>query len=228
MSRKALILAAGLGTRLRPLTNDRPKALVEYKGIPMLEHVIRKLIRSGFKELIINIHHFPEQIIDFVNSRNSFGVRIEFSDEREKLLDTGGAIKHAGGFFDDKPFLVHNIDIFSNIDLEALYRFHLSHNPLATLAVKERVTSRSLLMGAGNRLCGWRNNRTGEEIITRKCDSFEPIAFSGIYILDPSIFKLFGEADRFSIIDTFLELATDRDILLYRHDMDQWTDMGKK
>jgi len=228
MARKALILAAGLGTRLRPLTDDRPKALLEFKGLPMLEQVIKKLKNNGFKEIIINIHHFPEQIIDFVSSKDHFGIRIEFSDERGKLLDTGGAIKHAKWFFDDKPFLVHNIDIYSSIDLKAMVGFHLKHAPLATLAVKDRVTTRCLLMGLDHRLSGWRDNRSGEEIIIRKSTSLIPIAFSGIYILDPSIFNLFGEADRFSIIDTFLDLGADHDILLYRHDKDYWIDMGKQ
>jgi len=228
MSCKAMILAAGLGTRLRPLTDDRPKALLEFRGVPMLEQVIKKLKNSGFREIIINVHHFPEQIMDFVSSKDHFGIRIEFSDERDKLLDTGGAIKHARWFFDDTPFLVHNIDIYSNIDLKAMYRFHLKHAPLATLAVKERLTTRCLLMGPDNRLSGWRDNRSGEETIIRESSSLIPIAFSGMYILDPSIFNLFGDSDRFSIIDTFLDLGAEHDILLYRHDKDDWMDMGKQ
>lgn len=228
MSHKAIILAAGLGTRLSPMTDDRPKALVEYHGKPLLDHVVLKLKKSGFKEIIINIHHFADQIVEYVESKKSFGIRIEFSDEREKLLNTGGAIKHAKWFFDDSPFLVYNVDILCTIDLQAMYSFHVMNKPLATLAVKERKTSRSLLMDNDNRLVGWQDNITGERIIVNSDAGWIPIAFSAIHVIDPAIFNLFPSTDRFSIIETYLELAGENRIMLYRHDHDHWQDMGKK
>ena len=142
---KAMILAAGLGTRMRPVTNDRPKALVLWEGVPMLEHIILKLISQGFTEIIINVHHFAEMIVDFVKEKNHFGTRIEFSHEIEEPLDTGGGIAHASWFFGNEPFLVHNVDIMSNIDLVKLYNAHAESTAMATLAVKDRVTSRTLL-----------------------------------------------------------------------------------
>ena len=147
---KAMIFAAGLGTRLKPLTDSTPKALVAVAGKPLLEHVINKLKKAGFDEILINVHHFPDQIIDFVKEHHNFGIRIEFSDERHCLLDTGGGIRKASEFFNDgQPFLVHNVDILSNVDLEALYQFHLNEMPLATLVVSERETSRYLLFDNG-------------------------------------------------------------------------------
>src|SRR5690606_32019928 len=153
---KAMIFAAGMGTRLKPLTDTIPKALVPVGGKPLLQHIIEKLKRFGFNEIIINIHHFGQQIIDFVQENNSFDIRIEFSDEREQLLDTGGGIKKAAWFFDDnKPFLVHNVDILSNIDLQELYHFHLKNNTIATLLCSIRQTSRYLLFDTDNHLRGW-------------------------------------------------------------------------
>ena len=226
-ARKAMILAAGLGTRMQPFTNDKPKALLEYNGIPLLEHVITKLKSSGFKEIIINIHHFPDQIVSFVKSKNYFDIRIEFSDESEKLRDTGGGIKKAEWFLEGAPFLVYNVDIISNIDLEALYQFHLKHEPLATMAVKARVTSRSLLMGRDRSLVGWRDNRTGDQILIQENIPYSPIAFSAIHMLSPEIFGLFGDDEVFSIIDIYLKPNPNKKILLFRHDHDQWMDMGK-
>ena len=143
---KALIFAAGLGTRLKPLTDKIPKALIPIGGKPLLEHVILKLKASGFNEIIVNVHHFPDQIIDFLKSKNNFDIRIEVSDERNLLLDTGGGIKNTAWFFDDgKPFLVHNVDILSNVDLNDLYNEHIHSDSLATLVVSKRDTFRYLL-----------------------------------------------------------------------------------
>ena len=160
---KALIFAAGLGTRLKPLTDTMPKALVPIDGKPLLEHVILKLKAAGFNQIIVNVHHFPDQIIDFLKSKNNFDLRIEVSDERDKLLDTGGGVKKAKWFFDDgKPFLVHNVDILSNIDLQSLYQQHLETSPLATLVVSEHDTFRYFLFDKEARLKGWINEKTGE------------------------------------------------------------------
>ena len=143
---KAMILAAGLGSRLKPLTDHKPKALIEWEGKTLLEHSILKLKSEGFTSIIINVHHFAEMIVDFVKSKNMFGIEIDFSHEKEELLDTGGGIAKASWFFRDDPFLVYNVDIMSNIDLRAMYRDHSESGAIATMAVKERLTSRSLLM----------------------------------------------------------------------------------
>jgi len=225
---KALILAAGLGARMKPMTDDKPKALVEWNGVPMLEHIILKLKKQGFTEIIINVHHFADMIVDFVKKQDHFGIRVEFSHERDEPLDTGGGISHASWFFGDEPILVHNVDIMSNIDLAQLYNVHVRSNAIATLAVKDRVTSRSLLMNQDGLLKGWRDNRSGETILV---DSNEknliPIAFSAIHVMDPAILGLFPDEKRFPITPFYLELAKTRPINLYRHDQDEWTDMGR-
>lgn len=204
-----MIFAAGLGTRLKPLTDTLPKALVPVAGKPLLQHIIGKIKQSGFDEIIINIHHFGQQIIDFVEANNHFDIRIEFSDERGHLLDTGGGIKKAAWFFDDgKPFLVHNVDILSNIDLTELYQAHLKSNPLATLVCSERQTARYLLFDNDDHLQGWINESTGE--IKSPFPDLNPLqtrklAFSGIHVLHPAIFSVMTDLpDRFPVIDFYL------------------------
>ncbi len=223
-----MILAAGLGTRLKPYTDQKPKALLEWEGVPLLEHVILKMKEQGFNEVIINVHHFADQIIDFVKLKKQFGIRIEFSHEREKLLDTGGGIAHASWFFDEAPFLVYNVDILSDIDLAKLFEAHVNSQAIATLAVKERVTSRSLMMSNDGLLKGWRDNRSGETILMdNREDQLIPIAFSAIHVMEPAIFEFFPRKKRFSIMPFYLDLARSRPINLYRHDQDSWSDMGK-
>lgn len=225
---KAMILAAGLATRLWPLTDHKPKALIEWNGVPLLEHVILRLKAAGFTDIIINVHHFAEMIVDFVKQKEQFGISISFSHEEEEPLETGGGIAHASWFFGEDPFLVHNVDINSNIDLRKLYEAHLSGDAVATLAVKERVTSRSLLMDPEGYLKGWRDNRTGETILLEEdADRLTPIAFSAIHVMDPVVFGLFPQEKRFPITPFYLELARSRPVRLYRHDQDSWTDMGK-
>ncbi|MDF1576089.1 MAG: nucleotidyltransferase family protein [Bacteroidales bacterium] len=225
---KAMILAAGLGSRLRPMTDHKPKALLEWEGKPLLEHLILKLKAAGFTSIIINVHHFADMILEFVKQKDHFGIGIEFSHEKDELLDTGGGIAHASSFFGKEPFLVYNVDILSNIDLRAMYRYHLASGALATLAVKQRVTSRSLLMSADGLLKGWRDNRTGETILSGTTpDGLKPIAFSAIHIMDPGIFELFPKEKRFPLMPFYLELANTHPVHLYRHDQDSWTDMGK-
>jgi NDP-sugar pyrophosphorylase family protein len=225
---KAMILAAGLGTRLKSLTADRPKALVEWEGRPLIEHVILKLKADGFRSIVINVHHRAEMIMDFVKQKGGFGIEIAFSHEKDELLDTGGGIANASWFFGDDPFLVHNVDIISNIDLRDMYDAHLKSGAIATLAVKERVTSRSLLMNSEHLLKGWRDNRSGETILTGTSeDGLAPIAFSAIHIMEPVIFEYFPKKRRFPLMPFYLELAKTHPVNLYRHDRDRWTDMGK-
>ncbi|HBX46320.1 nucleotidyltransferase family protein [Limibacterium fermenti] len=229
---KAMIFAAGLGTRLKPITDTLPKALVPVAGKPLLEHVVLKLKQAGFDEIIINIHHFGEQVIDFVRSQKSFGIRIEFSDEREKLLDTGGGIKKAAAFFDDgQPFLVHNVDILSDIDLGQLYEAHLHAQSLATLVVSERNTSRYLLFDSGGDLRGWINRLSGE---IKSPDPYfqvaghRPLAFAGIHVLSPEIFRYMKSfPDKFSIIDFYLSLCNKEKITAFIPPRFRLMDVGK-
>ena len=228
---KALIFAAGLGTRLKPLTDTMPKALVPIDGKPLLEHVILKLKAAGFNQLIINVHHFPDQIIEFLKSKNNFDLRIEISDERDKLLDTGGGVKNAKWFFDDgKPFLVHNVDILSNIDLQSLYQQHLETSPLATLVVSERDTFRYFLFDKEARLKGWINEKTGEvrpDHLTHT-ELYNKLAFSGIQVLSPDVFKLMEHfPDHFSIVDFYLRNAAQQQIKAYVPHALKMIDVGK-
>ncbi len=223
----AMILAAGLGTRLKPYTDSQPKALMKYKDKALLQIIIENLQAAGFNRIIANIHHFGDQIIGFLKEHDNFGLQVIISDEMDRLLDTGGGIAKASVHFKDSPVLFHNVDILTNLDLALFYDFHLKNNFPATLAVKERQTSRSLLSDSDNILCGWRNNTSGETIISRKKKELFPVAFSGIYILDPSLIHAFKKSGSFPIIPEFLNLARDHDIGLYRHDQDSWKDMGK-
>ena len=226
---KAMIFAAGLGTRLKHLTSDRPKALVEINGIPLLELVIKKLKNAGFDNLIINVHHYADQIIHFLAVNNNFGAHIEISDERDQLLDTGGGLKKASWFLKgEKPFLVHNVDIISDINLNELYQYHLKKKPLATLAVKERHGSRFLLMNREDMICGWRNDKTSKEIIVKPKEiNLRKIAFSGIHVIDPDIFNYINEQGSFSITNVYLRLASNYPIIGYEHPDSYWMDLGK-
>ena len=225
---KAMILAAGLGTRLMPLTRERPKALVEWNGVPMIEHIIRKLKSQGFTEVVINVHHYAEMIMDFIRKNNNFGIHIDFSLEQEEPLETGGGVSHARQFLEDKPFLVHNVDIMCTVDLRKLFHSHLESEAVATLAVKDRPTSRSLLMNGESQLKGWRDNRSGETILVdRQEEELIPIAFSCMHVMNPEIFDWFPPEKKFSITPFYLELAKTRVVNMYRHDEDEWIDMGR-
>lgn len=227
---KAMILAAGLGTRLQPLTNDKPKALVEIKGKTELELVINRLAHFGFKDIIINVHHFADQIVAYLEQKNNFGCSITISDETDELLDTGGGIKKASWFFDDgQPFLVHNVDVYTDLDLLALYNTHKKANVLATLAVQRRDTTRPFLVNDQNLLCGWKNNISGEvNIIGGEGHELNTKGFSCIHVMDPKVFDLIYEKGTFSITHTYLRLAKDHNILTYSHDQDLWMDLGRK
>jgi len=228
---KALIFAAGFGTRLKPLTDTMPKALVPIAGKPLLEHTLLKLISSGFNEIIVNVHHFPDMIIDFLKERNHFGVRIEVSDERDLLLDTGGGIRKAACFFDDgKPFLVHNVDILSNINLDDLYQTHLKTNSLATLVASRRDTFRYLLFDEKNKLQGWINEKTGETKPKNFSDisNFQKLAFAGMQILSPAVFdEMENFPEKFSIMDFYLSNVSSGKISGYTPENFKILDVGK-
>jgi len=237
LSKNALILAAGLGTRLRPLTDTMPKALVPITGRPMLEHQILRLKADGFDHIVVNIHHFGQQIIDFIKANDSFGIRIDISDERERLLDTGGAVRQAMHFFRDSkwPVLVHNVDIFSNAPLAELYKEHTDGGLYeASLVVSKRETSRYLAFDGHGELAGWKNIKTGEvktpfpelrpqlETLDYCPQPYEPAApagptdapdmslwaFSGIHFISPWLADdLEAFGEAFSIIDFYLSAA---------------------
>lgn len=225
---KAMILAAGLGTRLKPLTDDRPKALVEIGGITLLEHTIAKLIDSGFDEIVINVHHFSEMLTSFISSKD-FGVKIHISDESDKLMDTGGGIVKAMQFLDgDEPFLVHNVDIITDIDLNLLYSSHRQSVALSTLAVGKRESSRVFLFDSNMNLSGWQNNLTGKKIIpdsTRQ--PLTEYAFSGIHVISPSFFNLITSKGPFSIVDAYLSLCCRNSIKGYDVSNNFVLDVGK-
>ena len=225
-----MIFAAGLGTRLKPLTDHMPKALVPVAGKPMLEHVILKLIASGFDEIVINVHHFAEQIIDFLKEKNNFGIKIWISDETEELLDTGGGIKKASSLLNE-PFLVHNADILSNVDLKALYDFHIASENDATLLVSPRKTVRYLLFNQTNRLCGWINKdtlQTKPEGIIYQPEEQKEYAFGGIHIISPSLFKYMeGWTGKFSIMDFYLQTCPKAKLGGYAKEDLQLIDIGK-
>ncbi|NBC07890.1 MAG: nucleotidyltransferase family protein, partial [Bacteroidetes bacterium] len=175
-----------------------------------------------------NIHHFGQQLIDFLEKRQHFGIRITISDERGELLNTGGGLKKAAAFFDDEPFLLYNTDVLSNIDLHALRAAHLRKKALATLAVRQRETSRYLLFDERLQLCGWQNARSGEARLSRDKPGLVPLAFSGIHVLSPEVFRFMPEGQSvFSIIDVYLEAAKTELIYGYRHDDSFWLDVGK-
>lgn len=229
---KAMIFAAGLGTRLKPLTDTMPKALVPVAEKPLLWHTIQKLKAAGFDEIIINVHHFAGQIKQYIQDNNRFGIRIEFSDETQALLDTGGGIKKASWFFDDeKPFLIHNVDILSNIDLQSLYHCHTNSNSVATLVVSRRETSRYLLFDENNHLAGWINEKSGETkspFSNFNADHYKKLAFSGIHILHPSILSYMQDfPDKFSIIDFYLSVCKNERVTAFIPKNLQLIDVGK-
>lgn len=225
---KAMIFAAGLGTRLRPLTDDIPKALVPINGKPALEWLILKLKKAGIHQIIINVHHFAEKVIDFISENHSFGIEVTISDEREMLLDTGGGLKKAAWFFDDgKPFLVHNADVLSNIEFDMMLDFHNQKKALATLFIQKRTTSRYLIFDEERRLSGWKNNKTNELITAKQATGdTEDYAFNGIHIIDPKIFKLMNGEGKFSIIETYLGLTKNHPIMGYAPKNTAWMDIG--
>lgn len=224
---KAMIFAAGLGTRLAPYTNSQPKAMVEIAGKPMLQMQIEKLKDFGFNYIVINVHHFSQQIIDFIKA-NDFGVDIYISDETEMLLDTGGGLKNAEKFFmDNDNFLLHNVDIYSNIDLRDMYNYHVKLENLVTMASMHRKSSKSLMFDDNNQLCGWKDYKTNSEIISIKKPFYNEMAFSGVYIYNYKIFKLLNKEGVFPIIPELLEISKNNKINAYIHDDKYILDLGK-
>lgn len=226
-----MIFAAGLGTRLKPLTDTMPKALVPVAGKPMLEHVIGKLKASGFDEIVINVHHFAQQIISFLKEKDNFGIKIWISDESEELLDTGGGIKKAAPYFDE-PFLVHNADILSNVDLKAMYDYHLTSGNDATLLVSPRKTVRYLLFDEENRLQGWVNKdtlQTKPEGFVYQPEVQKEYAFGGIHIISPTLFNYMEDewTGKFPLMDFYLQTCHQAQLGGYVKEDLQLIDIGK-
>lgn len=226
---KALILAAGLGTRLMPLTANTPKALVSINGITLLELAIRKLAREGFTDIIVNVHHHAGQIKNFLEQHYFQNVKITISDESDQLLDTGGAIMKARWFLDGKePFLVHNVDVVSDISLKALLAAHLERGGLATLSVIDRQTKRYFLFDETLKLRGWTDTSSGEiRWASDPVQQAKQLAFSGIHVISPEIFNKTEEIGKFSIIDTYLSLAKNNTIFGHLQPACTWFDLGK-
>lgn len=229
---KAMILAAGLGTRLRPLTNDRPKALVEIADRTLLEITLTRLRSFGVSQVIINVHHFADMVVDYLQKHDNLGMRIEISRE-EKLLDTGGGLKKAGWFFQETPedrdasFIVHNVDVISTIDLSRLLQSHRQSNALATLAVQDRETSRYLLFDKQG-LCGRRSGRDGKAELIRPSSAPDALAFSGIHVISPRLLPMLTEQGAFSVVTSYLRLAAQGEkIAAFRADEYYWRDLGK-
>jgi len=206
---KAMILAAGLGTRLKPFTDDKPKALVKIGDKTLLEHTILRLKENGFTEIVVNVHHFAQMVIDFLNS-NDFGVKIYISDESDWLLDTGGGILKAAQYLNgDEPFLVHNVDIITDIDLRQFYKTYSTSCNVATLAVSKRESSRVFMFDDKLSLSGWKNNLTGKMIIPDSSRGpLSEYAFAGIHLISPKIFNLINSKGPFSIVDAYLSLCS--------------------
>jgi NDP-sugar pyrophosphorylase family protein len=230
---KAMVLAAGLGTRLRPITDDRPKALVEIAGRTLLEITLSRLRSFDIREVIINVHYFADMILEFLKANDNFGMRIEVSRE-DVLLDTGGGLKKTGHFFredsgrPDEPFILHNVDVISTIDLRRMAEFHIENQALATLAVQDRKTSRYLLFDEQLQLCGRRSGRDGETEPVRPSPQTQALAFAGIHVISPRLINVLTEEGAFSIINSYLRLAGQGEkILAFRADEYYWRDLGR-
>lgn len=230
---KAMVLAAGLGTRLRPLTDNRPKALVSVAGKTLLEITLLTLRSFGVDEAIVNVHHFADTICEYLDENGNFGMRIEISHEDE-LLDTGGGLKKAAWFFlengaeANEPFILHNVDVLSTIDLRRIIRQHEEQDALATLAVQLRDTSRYLLFDETSQLCGRRKSRGGSDELARPATHAQALAFCGIHVISPRLLTEMSEEGAFSIIDAYLNLAARGEkITAFRADEYYWRDLGR-
>ena len=225
---KAMVLAAGLGTRLRPLTDDRPKALVNAGDRTLLEITLTRLKQFGIRDVIVNVHHFADMIVEYLRANNNFGLNVKISRE-DMLLDTGGGLKKAGWFFDrdSDPFLLHNVDVISTIDFQEMLRFHDDRRGLATLAVQDRPTSRYLIFDEHEELCGRRLVRRQKLEIARPSQARVELAFAGIHVISPRLISLLTSQGAFSIIDSYLELAGGGEkISGFRADRYNWRDLG--
>lgn len=231
---KAMLFAAGLGSRLKPFTDNHPKALAVVNGKTLLERNIRYLQRFGIDEVIVNVHHFADQILKVLDKYDGWGSKITISDETDEILETGGGLLKAAWYFkDEKQFIVMNVDMLTSLDLGEMIRAHQQERPLATLAVTQRKTARYFLFDPDGALCGWRNVQTGEEkpanlsTTNEDYELLQPKAFSGIQIISPAIFSLIKQTGKFSLVDVYLDLMQSKRINSFDHSHDILIDVGK-
>jgi len=225
---KAIIFSAGLGTRFKPWTDSHPKALALVNGKSLLQRNIEYLQQYGIRNVVVNIHHFPQQIIDAIDTNNGWGSNVVISDERDEVLETGGGLVKARSLLDNgQPFLSLNVDILTDLNLDKLMAFHQQHQPLVSFGVTNRKSSRVLLFDTGNRLCGWKNLQTGEHKIPVSREILIEKAYSCVVIYQPEIFSLIKQKGKFSIMDSYLDLAANHIILGYDHSGDNLVDVGK-
>jgi N-acetyl-alpha-D-muramate 1-phosphate uridylyltransferase len=223
---KAMIFAAGLGKRLGKITENIPKALVDVNGKSALQMAVEKCSGHGFDDIIINVHYFADMVEEEVIRLNKMGFKISVSNERNMLLETGGGLFKARGFFNKSPFLIYNVDIISDLDLSALYKFHLEHKGLATLAVRNRPGNRFYLIDKSGLIRGWRNNATREQILTSNIsEELSEIAFSSMHIVEPEVFN-YMEEGVYTMTSLYLKLAAEHKIYTYKHNEGFWFDIG--
>ena len=225
---KAMIFAAGLGTRFKPWTDNHPKALALVNNKSLLQRNIEYLQEYGIKEVVVNVHHFADQIIDAVRLNNGWGSHIIISDERDEVLETGGGLLKAKELLkSDEPFITLNADILTDLSISDLLSYHKKNNALIAFGISNRTSSRNFLFDDNNRLCGWENNVTGEKKISIVKDHLKPMAYSCVAVFDPTIFELIPQQGKFSLTETYLSLAADHLILGYEHTGDRFIDVGK-
>ena len=224
---KAMIFAAGLGTRFKPWTDAHPKALAIVNGKSLLQRNIEYLQQSGIREVVVNVHHFADQIVHAIKENKGWGSEIIVSDETDAVLETGGGLKKAAALLQGGSFVVINVDILTDLNLGDMIHYHQQLMPLATLATTNRTTSRYFLFDHFHNLCGWRNTKTGEEKISRISADTSPKAFSGIHIIDPKIFSLIRQKGKFSMVDVYLDLASSEIIKGFDHTGSKFIDVGK-
>ncbi|MFY7965280.1 MAG: nucleotidyltransferase family protein [Chitinophagaceae bacterium] len=226
----AMLFAAGLGTRLKPFTNNHPKALAQVNGKTLLQRNIQYLQQFDINNVVVNVHHFASQIIDIVDKNNGWGSQIIISDETDEVLETGGGLKKAIPLFDDaENVVVMNVDILTNLNINKMFEQHIAANALATLAVTTRETSRYFIFDLNNKLCGWTNTKTNEIKGTDKFNSaiHKKLAFSGIHIINKKLFALMQQQGKFSMVDVYLDLTKTNEIIAFDHSNDKFIDVGK-
>jgi NDP-sugar pyrophosphorylase family protein len=225
---KAMIFAAGLGTRFKPWTDEHPKALAIINGKSLLQRNVEYLQRYGIYDVVVNVHHFPDQIIEAIEHNHGWGSNIVISDERDEVLETGGGLLKAAPLLQSKePFITLNADILTDLNIHDLLAFHQQQKALISFGISNRTTSRYFLFDDHNRLCGWRNVQTGEEKISMQANPLYQKAYSCVVVFEPAIFKLIPQRGKFSLTETYLSLAADHLIAGYEHAGDKWIDVGK-
>lgn len=223
-----MILAAGLGTRLKPFTDRHPKALALVNGKSLLQRNIEYLQHTGIKNVIVNVHHFADQITEAIQLNRGWGSSVTISDETNEVLETGGGLKKASWFFEgEENFILLNADILTDLSLQQMVQQHWQHQSLATLATTGRTTSRYFLFNDEGHLCGWRNVKTGEEKISRLSAAYYPKAFSGLHVINTKLLSLMYCKGKFSMVDVYLELSIKKDIMPYDHSNTKFIDVGK-